>query len=520
MKIGKSNFKLWMFLFVAAAFMVSAGGCGGGNDGAGKPDPETTTDKLAALVGTVPDIPFVKAFEARLLNKTDAGGGSAVDTNAQILVLHNSNVDSLTAAQKKSLQAAYEREAAIVLIEPTYSQLNGLAGNVGHTLAAAEDKGDDLISDIYAFTLTKNPNGTEDIHTYVLNVRVDGKELTDAEYGAMLKHFMEWLDRGGAQFSADKTPAGASRASDANNALQDIINKQSITFSNTISGINARLGGAMVWSFNPSTNFVNTYYVYALYSFDQGADYYIIDQEAMVVNGPMYYGGIYTNDNKHWMGFYFYDYKTDHYLRTAANGNLLQGPSILTQPQPTTSVGSSSTQTSQSFTIGGSIGFNGTGGTGSVSGSSTYTSSRTTSASDLQIGNESLESDIGTTNTTNARWTYKLSDSSAPQPVNNWTIFYPHDSTITPNPPVIATSTGIFYNSWIWKIPDPEQHSGNFKVYCRYTPRHAYCYAYAYWYSSTWDAVGNFAGTGPLYEQNFTMTPPPRTLPTTPSTVN
>jgi hypothetical protein len=505
----KSSFKLWAFLFAAVVFM--AGGCGGG------------PDKPVKFVGVPEKIDFLPdGWQEQVIGGVEGGG------NLKVFFLQNTSVLDAVDAGVKS---AYDQGAAIVLIEPTDESLSQLAAATGHSPAVpVSGGGKDNPAVFYAFLL--NSSGE---HTYVLTGSARRAEETpptpdvttdpDAENESEvsreklalapaqaedeepptlsqegLDHFIAWLKNGGPERNKNAAQTG-SRVNAAGDNIQDIVKAQTVTFNNTT------YSSWNIDGFRPSTTFTNTYFIYAVYSFDQNYDYYIIDQESMLVNAPMYKGRFDEPDQNqgHNMAFYLYNYYTDHYLQASNGDYLTTGNSNLIQPQPTTGVGSSSYTTSQSYNIGGSLGFSGMGGTGSISGGATYTSSRTTNVSDIQINNQAMTPAVSNS-TSNARWTYQVQN--LPHPQNDYTIFYPHESEITPDPPAIAVNTAIFYNSWIWRVPNPSQYSGNFKIYCRYQPNYAYCYSRASWPNYYWTDNAN---SGYLAEQTITVTPPPRT---------
>jgi hypothetical protein len=513
----KSSFKLWAFLF-AAAFMAGAGGCGGGSD---------SSATLVKFVGVPEKIDFLSDGWQKQV-KDAIGGSNLTGEDLEVFFLHKASVSDAVDAGVKD---AYGRGAAVVLVEPTDESLGQLAAAMGHSPAVpVSGGGEENPSVLYA--VLSNSSGE---HTYVISKGVRrpaeqtpepevttepgeenesvGEELAlrpaqeDEEASELsqegLDHFIGWLKNGGPENKNKNAAQAGFRVSAAGDNIQDIVKAQTVTFNTTTCSVWSILG------FRPSTTYTNTYFIYAVYSFDQDYDYYIIDQESMVVNGPMYKGRFDepSQTQGHDMAFYLYSYYTDHYLRTAANADLIQGESNLIQPQPTTGTGSSSYTTSQSYNIGGSLGFSGMGGTGSISAGATYTSSRTTNVADIQINNQAMNPGITVDGTpTNARWTYAVQN--LPHPVNKFTIFYPHNSEIIPDPPAIAVNTAIFYNSWIWRIPNPKQYSGNFKIYCRYSPEYAYCYSRASW--PDFYSGDNYHG-GYVAEQTITVTPPPRT---------
>jgi hypothetical protein len=545
-----------MVLFAVFALMAGAGGCGGGghNDGdnpaptpAPGPAPEgMTTSKEAVVVGSVPDsVEFWPSLKARLtdLSVNDNSGGAGIDANAKLIFIHSGNVDDVTDADIKN---AYGRGAIVTLLEPTQASLASLAAKVDHRLTALLEK------DIEGYSFV---SADDAVHTYVLNLeteappakqpeepvqstvageesaapgestesRSEGSEGSEgvrasaspsAEVGEEktiergLDHFVEWLDNAAPKSwksGAAKARANA-RLSSSADSVNDLVKAQTVSYYDTFYSLYDISG----W--RPNSHVTDTYTVYAVYSYDQQYDYYIIDQEIMLDNADMYKGMYddtdYGHKDGHDMAYYLYNHYTDHYLRTSAGADLPPGLNsgqvTLIQAQPTTGVGSSSYTTSQSYTISGSIGFSGMGGTGSVSGGATYTSSRSSNMSDLQINNQGTQSAVGGS-TSNARWTYQVQN--LPHPDNEYTIGHPHKSTIDPNPPAIAVQTATFNNSWIWIVPTAKGSTATYQVYNRSQPNYAFCYAAASW-PNFW-VVDNAYG-GYLIEHSFNLTPPPR----------
>jgi hypothetical protein len=454
--------------------------------------------------------------------------------------MHRDNVDGVTDTDIKD---AYNRGAVITLLEPTQATLERLAAKVDHSLSVLI--GDDEKYQLYAFVSTDVA-----VHTYVMNVQEPDPEAiplmrlvsTDqtptsdtsaASAGARasavgdsetveraLDHFVEWLDnkapkswKSGAAMARANARASASSAS-----ISDLVKAQTVNFTDSVT-----TQYLLTTNVHPSTTLTNTYTIYAVYSYDQAYDYYIVDQEVQLANGNMYKGMI---DELEWetdievpdaqiMGYYLNYHYTYQNLQTASGANFAQGlasgQADIIQSSPDTGVGTTSYTTSQSYTISGSLGFSGMGGTGSVSGGATYSSSSSVSLSDVQINNQNLQSAVGApaggTTTCNARWTYQVQN--LPHPKNEQSIFYPHKSTIEPEPPAIARQTAKFCNSWIWMVPTAKSSSAAYQVLCRYKPTYAYCFSAADWPSS-YNSVDNGTDPGYLLTHTIKLTPPPR----------
>jgi hypothetical protein len=315
------------------------------------------------------------------------------------------------------------------------------------------------------------------------------KTWTDDEYGNILNHFVEWIDNNGPK-SRNQREEQAQALADGNN-LANLIKAQTVTFSNIAQGP-WPLGSN---NFQPTSSYTNTYFIYAVDAKDQGYDYYIIEQESMLPNGVMYRGKF---DN--YKAYYLYSYSTDHYLLQAYAGEITEA-NIL-QPYPFTAVGSTSSTTSQSYNISGSLGFQGMGGAGSISGGATFSSSHTTNTSDILIQNQAMQRDEGTPGpSTNARWTYQVQNlpEAVPPPV-----LEPDTVRIT-DPPTIAVNTALFYNSWIWRVP---RLRSSFRMNCYFMPLYAYTYAEATGWWGMKYINNDYYGT--WQRNSIDLTPPPR----------
>jgi hypothetical protein len=360
---------------------------------------------------------------------------------------------------------------------------------------SSDESGDYIISED-ATAVTPPPTAGQD------------RELTKDEYKDRLGHLVSWLNGGGAKPRVQRTTASSLAAAGDN--IQDIVKAQTITFNCTAQSPWALEDENNNPTFRPSTTFTNTYFIYAVYSKDQDYDYYIFDEESDIINGPMW-RGMWTNSvlgsYTHFSGYFMTSYYNDHYLRNSANSDLTADRFDLIQPAPTTSTGSSSYSVSQSYNIGGSIGFMGMGGSGSsISGGATYSSSHTMNINDVTVNYQGGQPASGINAVKNANWRYAVGN--LPTAQNNYTIFHPHDSTIS-DPPAIAVNTATFYSSWIWRVKSPQPNEA-FAVYCRYQANYCFTKCRASWPNFTYMNGTADNGNGYLQERNITLLPPPR----------
>ena len=111
----------WILLAAVLLFPIMSGGCGGGGDGDGDgdvPKNVTTTDRPAVLLGDVPDLDFIPAFESRLSNKTR----DVIADGTEIVVLHDYHVSSLSDAQKAGIKKVYDSGGVVVLGRTKFSR--------------------------------------------------------------------------------------------------------------------------------------------------------------------------------------------------------------------------------------------------------------------------------------------------------------------------------------------------------------------------------------------------------------
>ncbi|MDR2175429.1 MAG: hypothetical protein LBO82_05775 [Synergistaceae bacterium] len=545
--VRKNGF--WSLMLLFAVFTFATGGCGGGGggDSGGENEPApaglVTSDSPAVSLGAVEsDNPLFASFADRLTSKAP---DSPLAEAAVIILSSGAVIDEAAGSADlgKQIRDAYGRGGIIVVLEPVLADLNKLSALTGAHLSAAEDNGGERFCDIYAFVDSE----TTGFHTYVLGDREGryddvagpaggvsaagprvGAEsaeeteeikpdtpgappaLSEEEYKAILDHFVEWINNKGPKNMAARLQnmKAAARKADTANDVLALVKAQTVTFNNSMTA---------PWSldgFQPTALYTDTYFIYAVYDKDHSYDYYIFDQECDLASGNMY-KGLWTNSdwgsNTHLMAYYLYDYYTDHYLQNSGGAFLSNTQHNIIQPSPTTTTGSTSYTTSQQYTIGGSLGFNGMSGTGSVSGSMSYSQSHTTSIPDITVKEQCeqpVTSKTGAYN--NARWTYAVGN--LPHPKNEYTIFYPHKSTITPEPPAIATTTATLYNTWIWRVSNP---SGTYKVLCRSRPRYAYCEGRASYPDWTYIDNGTLddestLNNGWTQERSITLIAPPR----------
>jgi hypothetical protein len=494
-------------VLMGALVLAACGNPAGDPGGEDTPEYKTTTRPALVWNNTTGSDPLFDLFRNRLLVSADS------IAEAEVLVVNNRHIGALTEEQRKGFKDFYEKGGVFVLLEPTFPEIKKLSEWTGAHLSGAADNGGRPFCEIYAFV----DDAGSGLHTYVYGDpegRFDDVEDKTAEapseeaQNTALDHLVEWIYSNGPPDMQSRL-AGARAATE--NDVQSLVKAQTVTFNNSMTtpfypqgggGTFAPLAEKELNSSPITAVYTDTYFIYAVYDQTNQYDYYIFDQEVQVRNGNMYKAVYGPKSEGYWldaMGYYMYYFYTDHYLMDPAGSYLTLDQHDIIQPQPQTSTGSTSYTTSQTYNIGGSLGFNGLGGTGSITWGMSYTNSHTTSIPDIAVGNQSGTSLIPNITPNNARWTYQAGN----LPRTN-------GASISPSsPPLITVSTATFYNSWIWRVKNPQDA---YTVLCRSLPS----YGWNMWTNISDDECLDFRlGDEALFngwtqERNITLVPPPR----------
>ncbi len=481
---------LWILL-ATTLLPVVFGGCGGGGEGAAKVS-RVTTDRPAVLLGEMPDLDFMPALVSRLTNRTE--GEIADDT--EVVVMHDRFINSLTDAQKAGLKKVYEGGGIVALIEPTYDELTEVAGIVGHELAAAVDRGAEHFCDLYAF------NG--DWHTYVVGHTHTDPASGDASldpaaeaayYEAMMDGLAAWIDNNGPVKKAPLQSRGAEPSS-----IEDLVKAQTVTHCHTFKR----------WDMVASTGYTDTYFIYALYDYNNDLDYYVLSQEVMLVNGPMVKDKWTPEAYLDCFGYWLYSFDTFHQLESTVGGKstvLSSAVCDITKPSPLTVQGQRSYSVGVTYSWSGALGFSGLGGTGSLSSGLKYDSSVSMNVADLTINfRGGVGIDGKPTGTDSAYWQYRVQNLPKIK-----VDVGPYWHVGAPLPPIVV-STAMFYNKWIWSVKNPGENGGTFTMNTTCNPTYARSSVY---YFHTLEVVD----LSPLFPWSqsslITLIPPPREKPVT-----
>jgi hypothetical protein len=319
----------------------------------------------------------------------------------------------------------------------------------------------------------------------------------------MLDHFIEWVNNNGPKGARERLASVKVNLNSQLNAtpedVKNLIQAQTWTFNieaNSTGGQSMDETNVAGDHHSPNkANYTNTYFVYAFYAAGDTTttppklpyDYYIVDQEAQVRSGNMYYGQWENNrflGHTHNMAYYLADYYTDHYIvDSVANKYLLDSQVNIISPSPTTTTKSNTITTSISESFTGSLGFSGMGGTGGVSGGLSYSSSSTLNVPDMSVvfqgGMDTPYVSASSSIKKNARWTYQP---ALPTAVDNTNMFAPVAYYIS-DPPAISTSTAVFHNTWIWQVVNPAIDA-KYRIISHSIPRHAWSILQKNWYTN------------------------------------
>jgi hypothetical protein len=241
------------------------------------------------------------------------------------------------------------------------------------------------------------------------------------------------------------------------------------------------------------TTLVQTvYYIYAVYSFEQNKDYYIIDQEITLPNGNLWSKKVrerkYDGRNYQSKDFYLSWLRTENWLETK-RGNYLNDV-VISQYSPET-VNKQTTYTSSiSGNIGGTVGYMG-GPTATVDGGISYSISKTRNVEDINVKNYVLSNILAK----DASWEWTTMKKAVQ---NMW-------ANDIEDPAELATTTAKFCTSWLWIVNKPEktdEYLMNMKVIPKYS-------SFSF-YTERLMSYGESRNFTTLLWHEFVLTPPNR----------
>lgn len=448
--------KRMFILFALFAAAVIGGGCGGGDVAPARP----TAHVNGVLHGELADAIY------RNINIISSEEDTS-DASGDMLMLSSQQFDGSAAAE---LAAPALEEGRIVVLEHVnqdeinefISALDGEQKELPILSSSDDPDAEDTASVAELFAMERrgghnfyyvmlnddNPaefseeakteyeyeiEGPEDDPTAVIQTEFDivpeEPELTPAEeallHDSRVADFVAWAQSGPSRLAALQSSGGAE------GAMDDL----------------KELAAADVWDYNASYDrqtFTIRYTVYSCHSFDHNKDYYLVSQSAQLnpsvkwkkQGGHVSWPTIYTAKQEGQMRTYKL---ANNWIYQQEQGGAVI-PAKLVKSSPENANGSTSVTSGFSWNMGGSLGFSGLGGTGSLSGGVSFSESQSFSISDCTVENNS--SDDGKAG--HAEWIYRMAD-----PSNGETHFYYSDLN---DAPLLARSNFQPVNRWIWEV--------------------------------------------------------------------
>ena len=508
--MNNNLFRLSSALAIVLALGVVLNSCPANTDDDTAGTPGTTSDQTV-FIGSFADVEFIGDFRARFSNQANE-----VTSAAKIVVLDGTYATNGSAIQ--AITGAYNAGAAIVLVRPSASQQAALMAVIQHK-SVLHQAGNNTPIDMYAFNKFDEhhvlmtqliPDSREDdTVTRLTRDENDPENITETteaftgshqvgapvvNWASFLDAIVQWLDTH--NNGSRSTAALQNRA--ATGDVAAIVNSQRLTIT---------APGACEYTLENTTIGCNTiavsiqYYVWAIYNKDTQKDYYIVSEDITIPSAGLGYRENYdSGDHYRNTGFYLNNFATNH-IPQSPNGTALARDSqvFLLKQSPETTNGSQTVTTGTSWSMSGSLGFNGLGGTGSGSGSVSYSTSTSRTITDFGVRNNSLT----TPGTANALWEYHLQN--APE-VSAPPLLHSRTPKVGPAPN-LARSTATFSNEWIWEIPTETDSTDSYRMQVQGISWYAYTWAHS---NRAWSCVYGAAESGANFKQTFILTPPPR----------
>jgi PKD repeat protein len=391
------------------------------------PEPAAVTTNLpAATIGSAFDVNFMAALDERLLAKQ-----TAIDATTQIVLVHNTHLAAISAADKAAILEVYNRGGDVVLIEPEFDEVDEFSEFLEHVHAVPTSDPDRRFAEIYAFNQRNQ-------HYILGNLHPDG-ERTDVDpvhYGVFLNPFIEWLNKNASDMQSKALVRYADELADLMRTFD--YQTVSVSFPIYISGELAHVASsdADVLTKSGAIQVVTT--AYPIHAFDDQAspgDYYLMHQEITVPNGS-WYKGKWTNTHGgvhvRLCAFFMQNFRISNTLSSPPAGT------VALKTSPTTTIGSTSYTSGVSWHLDASV----TGGTSNdhpletatVGGGVTVSNSETRTISDMDVRN--LGSGVTTA------WGLDFNNLAS------------YNANISINEPAVASrSTQVLLTDWIWYFP-------------------------------------------------------------------
>ena len=417
----RKNFGIAIFVLLALFAALAGGGCGGSGSG-------STAGAPGTLIGT----PHGEMAQY-LQEKLDSLGGVVLLSAPNGLKADNEALallrESFNQGQAVALLSADVGEVN-VLLDALSVDIDFPESNDHVELFAVRRRGsgtcffvthndDEVVSrDVTGRTITiigaeRDATGSVNVTpTAVENRNIIMEDATVQR--TRVQNFISW---------AKETAAAEVKVSDSSSNLRD-------------------LAEAYVWDIDASyqgQTFTIRYTLYSCHSFTNNMDYYFVTQSAQlnpsvlwkwIEKGHVSYPNIYLPEQEGHMRRYLFE----NYWGETPEGVPLDSSS----PQNANNV--STVTSGVSWNLGGSLGFNAQGPTGSLSTGATFSNSQSFSVSDCSINNMS-----GSGSKDMAKWEYTFAN-----PANGSTDFY---YTELKDAPLLSRSNFQPVNQWVWTVP-------------------------------------------------------------------
>lgn len=426
---------------------------------------------------------------------------SSVDDKTRIVLL-GSDVRHLSAEQLSDLKKVCDAGGAIGICEPTWDFADDLlhALDIPNTRIKDCDDDNGHFADMFLFTGHGDVCELNDIHDSdaLPTVGIDsagnetyGKDIPGSEpltaytYGLYADALAEWLN----EYAASGTPRQIRNMYTSGVDLKTLSHAQTQRFVYSPSFSREDTPEATKKAEGRSGVYQVTYTIYAFYSFEKQADYYMVHQEVIGNNAPMFIG-TWTQGKDKCYGFYLGCIDNDHRICDDF-GVLGLDRAELHDPTPLTSTGSTSITSGYSIDFGGSVGLSTSGPNAGLSAGGSISESYTTSLPDVNVINRML------TDGCNACWAYDCG--SAKVVDNGW-------SASMKDSPLITRHTIVLQNCWYWTVPMEEDSDEILSM--EYSNR--IIYNYTWLNDRTFSYSYGNRGGGLTYEGSFELTPPNR----------
>jgi hypothetical protein len=511
-----------LVLTAAVVLVLGVGGCGGAGAGSdGGYAPVKSSDR-AVFLGDFAGNKFIGDFKARFTNRS-----AEVDGSTKVIVLDGSypSNDEVIPA----IVTAYQAGAVIVLVRPSQKQQMASTDAIEHKTALHHVSENASVCDMYAFnkfddhhifsmegnysmsgkvtqggeTVEYDPDTGEEIST-TPNVPADYVPVAVepvVDTAPFFDIIVAWIDAQNNNEKGDGARGAAFRRDASRAAADDVsamINAQQVVYTYLGASRYATNSGRACKSIPVS----DIYLIWAVYDKINHADYYVVQEDVTIPNSGLGYIVNESKDRYKDTAFYLHSFNVNHFPLSPNGAALpLNTGAILMKHAPETANNATTVSSGFSWTLGGSLGFSGMGGTGGVSASMTHTDSESRTITDFVETNLCLDA----LTQANAKWDYSINHDKLPKkdkPAWN------HANTVNiEGAPALATGTAQFHNVWVWEILNTGTGTDAYKMRTEGQTTYGNSWAHA---DGTWAYSWCDAEDGPTYNNTVNLTPPPR----------